>query len=266
MIRRIPAYDPDAPVIVVDIGNTDTTLATWHKDQLRATLSVLTQDERAFHDAYQGHVDAAPNKTVGATVVGSVVPDALERVCEYMRGRQEMDALVVGATIPWPIDVGVTDQKAVGADRVCAAGAAFERLQSSCTVIDFGTAVTVDLVDGDGTFRGGAILPGLRMQLRALNHYTALLPEVEPGIPELFYGRNTTEAIQTGVCRGLAGAVRAIVEGYAASLNHWPQVVATGGDMPFMTPHCDFLDTSIEHLVLAGIALAYTKHVEAMGG
>ncbi|MEK6674413.1 MAG: type III pantothenate kinase, partial [Planctomycetota bacterium] len=131
--------------------------------------------------------------------------------------------------------------------------------------VDFGTAVTVDLVDDEGTLLGGAILPGLRMQFRALHSNTAQLPEVEPGFPESPYGRNTTEAIQTGVCRGLIGAVRGLVESYATSLNRWPQVVATGGDLEFLAPHCDFLDTMVTHLALRGVGLAYAKHLSAMG-
>ena len=57
----------------------------------------------------------------------------------------------------------------------------------------------------------------------------------------------------------------ALVEGYAASLNRWPQVIATGGDLKLIAPHCDFLDTLVEHLTLRGIGLAYTKHLEAAG-
>ena len=102
-------------------------------------------------------------------------------------------------------------------------------------------------------------------QLSALHEHTAALPEVEPAIPELPYGRDTVEAMQAGVCRGLIGAVRALVEGYAASLNRWPQVIATGGDLKLIAPHCDFLDTLVEHLTLRGIGLAYTKHLEAAG-
>jgi pantothenate kinase type III len=91
------------------------------------------------------------------------------------------------------------------------------------------------------------------------------LPQASPGFPELPYGRNTIEAIQTGVCRGLAGAVRGIVEGYATHLHRWPQVVATGGDSALMTPHCDFIDTWVSDLTLRGIGLAYDKHLAALG-
>ena len=112
------------------------------------------------------------------------------------------------------MDVAVTDAKAIGVDRVCEAAAAYDRLSTGCTVVSFGTAVTIDLVDDDGTLLGGAILPGIALQMRALHEFTAALPEATPGFPELPFGRNTIEAIQTGVCRGLVGAVREIVEGY----------------------------------------------------
>jgi len=84
-------------------------------------------------------------------------------------------------------------------------------------------------------------------------------------VPELPYGRSTVEAMQTGVCRGLAGAARWLVEGYATSLHRWPQVVATGGDLPLLAPYCDFVDTPVKDLTLRGIGLAYTKHLAAMG-
>jgi len=150
-------------------------------------------------------------------------------------------------------------------DRVCAAAAAYDKIQQACAVVDFGTAVTVDLVDDEGTFIGGAILPGLKLQLRALHEHTAQLPTVDPAFPELPYGRDTIEAMQTGVCRGMAGAVRGLVEGYATHLNRWPQVIATGGDAALMAPYCDFLDNVVSDLTLRGAGLAYTKYLADAG-
>jgi type III pantothenate kinase len=264
MIRHVPPYDPQAPVIVVDIGNTTIGVATWQGGRIKTALSVATQDPAAFAETWGGHADACPKGRPAATVIASVVPAVLSRVRAFLTERMEKEPLVVGETIPLPMDVGVEDVKGIGVDRVCTAAAVYENLQTACTVVTFGTAVTVDLVDDEGTLLGGAILPGLRMQLRALHEFTAQLPEVEPALPLTSYGRNTVEAIQTGVCRGLAGAVRAVVEGYATSLNRWPQVVATGGDLSFMAPHCDFLDTLAEHLTLRGVGLAYTKHMAAL--
>jgi len=261
----MPGYDPDAPVIVIDIGNTTTTIGTWHKDQLKTPLSVSTDDETGFDQTIEAYVDAMPKRRVAAVVIGSVVPQALQRIQGYLEGKLDRNALVVGDTIPLPIDVGVAEAKAIGVDRVCAAAAAYEKLQTGCIIVDFGSAVTVDLVDDEGTLVGGAILPGLKMQLRALHEQTAVLPEVEPGLPDTPYGRNTTEAMQAGVCRGIVGAVRGLVEAYASSLNRWPQVIGTGGDLSLIGPICDFLDTQVQHLALRGVGVAYMKHLKGMG-
>lgn len=261
----MPGYNPDAPVIVIDIGNTTTAIGTWHKDQLKTPLSVSIDDEAGFDQALEAQVDAMPKRRVAAVVIGSVVPQALQRIQGYLEGKLDRNALVVGDTIPLPIDVGVAEAKAIGVDRVCAAAAAYEKLQTGCIIVDFGSAVTVDLVDDEGTLVGGAILPGLKMQLRALHEQTAVLPEVEPGLPDTPYGRNTTEAMQAGVCRGVVGAVRALVEAYASSLNRWPQVLGTGGDLSLVGPICDFLDTQVQHLALRGVGVAYMKHLKGMG-
>lgn len=262
---KLPEYDPEAPIIVVDIGNSTTKVATWQGGALKTVLSCDTREEGAFAEVYKAHWDAVPGKRPAATVVGSVVPEALSRIRDCIGELQNREALVVGETVPLPIDVSVVDAKAIGVDRVCEAAAAYERLQTGCTIVSFGTAVTIDLVDDEGTLLGGAILPGIELQMRALHEFTAALPEATPSFPELPYGRDTIEAIQTGVCRGLAGAVRTIVEGYATHLNRWSQVVATGGGAAFMTPHCDFIDTWTADLALRGIALAYEKHLRARG-
>jgi len=265
MILTPPKYDPDAPIIVIDVGNTSTKLATFHGGRLKTPLASPTFDAAAFEEAFDAHFSAAAHGRPAATIISSVVPDQLERIRLFTLAKTDQEALVVGESIDLPMDVSVADAKAIGVDRVCTAAASYEKLQRGCTVVSFGSAVTVDLVDDDGVLIGGAILPGLRMQLRALHEFTAKLPLVEPGVPDSAFGRNTIEALQIGVYRGLSGAVRALVESYAAHLNRWPQVVATGGDAPFLAPHCDFLDTVVADLTLRGIALAYEKFLAGKG-
>ncbi|MBI1825671.1 MAG: type III pantothenate kinase [Planctomycetes bacterium] len=265
MIQSIEPFDLSAPIVVIDIGNSSTKVATWHEDRLNQPLTALTGDDEAFERVFRAHVDEASSGRPTATVISSVVPKALERIREQVESRLQKSALVIGDAIPLPMEFEVDDEHSVGVDRVCAAYAAYEKLQRGCTVISFGTAVTVDLVDDEGTFLGGSILPGIRMQFRALHEYTAVLPEAPPEFPDLPYGRNTIQALQNGVCRGVAGAVRGLVEAYATRLNHWPQVVATGGDAAFLAPHCDFIDNMVADLVLRGAALSYVKHLTDSG-
>ncbi len=266
MTVKVPRIDPTAPIVIIDIGNTSIHLATWHRDQVLGVLDMPRGDAAAFDQALAEHLDRGPAGAPIAVAVSSVVPEALERLRAAILERTGRDALVVGERIPLPVDLAIADKANVGRDRLCAAAAAYEKLQTSCTIINFGTAITVDLVDDDGIFQGGAILPGVRMQFRALHEFTAALPLVEPAFPDLAYGRDTAEAIQTGVCRGVAGAVRGIVEGYASQLNRWPQVLATGGDLELLLPSCDFIDTPVKHLVLRGVGVAYSKLIAAAIG
>lgn len=264
MIRELGPMDPDAPVVVIDIGNTTIAMGTWHAGEIKSPLTVPTIDASAFDDAFTAHRTADPTPPA-ATVIGSVVPDVLERVRTRVLAETDRDALVIGEVVPLPMEVAVDDPGAVGVDRVCAAAAAYEKLQQACAIVDFGTAVTVDLTDDDGTFLGGAILSGVSLQLRSLHEHAAALPQADAAVPERPFGRNTVEAMQTGVCRGICGGVRGIVEGYATHLKHWPHVIATGGDAAMLAPHCDFIDTLVSHLALRGVGLAYTKHLADSG-
>ncbi|MHC5111059.1 MAG: type III pantothenate kinase [Planctomycetota bacterium] len=261
---RIPEVDLNAPIVAIGIGNTNTMVATWHENTIKTPLSAPTEDHDAFRQAFAAHAEAMPGGKPAAVVIGSVVPESCHLIADYVSATLDKDALVIGDRIKLPMDVAVEDVSAVGVDRVCAAAAAFDRLQNACIIIDFGTAVTVDLVDNDGVFQGGAILPGPGLQLKALRGHTAQLPDVALEIPQSPVGKNTAEAMQNGVCRGVTGAVRGLVESYATVLNFWPQVLATGGDLEMILPYCDFIDTPVENLTIRGIGLAYSKHLSQM--
>lgn len=265
MVHKPKQFDPKAPIVAIDIGNTTMAVATWHQGTIRTPLYLPTGDDEAFRKALAAHFEACTTGRPSAVVVCSVVPPVSGRVSGIVSELFEQNILVVGDTIALPIEIGVQNAKALGVDRVCAAAAAYYKIQSACAIIDFGTAVTVDVVDNDGILLGGAILPGIDLQFRALHDHTAALPLVAKAVPERLFGRDTEEAIQTGVCRGLAGAVRGLVEGYATELNQWPQVVATGGDAEFMAPLLDFADTLVSDLTLRGVGLAYDKHLSEMG-
>ena len=117
MKTRLPEYDPEAPIIVIDIGNTTTGVATWQMDRLITPLSVATGENAAFDEAFTAHLDALAPAKPAAVVIGSVVPKALKKACSYVSERLDCDALVVGTTIPLPMDVGVDDAKAIGGGR-----------------------------------------------------------------------------------------------------------------------------------------------------
>lgn len=261
-----PASDQPAPgaVVVIDVGNSSMALGLW--DRLRVTRAVRmpTAGRKRFRSVWGDLCARFAAKRPAAVVVASVVPDALEWIGNVVAEVADRELAVVGDGIGLPCPVAVREPRRVGVDRVCAAAAAFECTRHACTVVDFGTAITVDLIDDEGTFVGGAILPGAGLQAKALAQGTAALPEVEPTPPDDPIGRDTHEAIRSGICHGIPGAVRGIVEQYATTLNHWPQVVATGGDLGLFLDRCDFIDSAVPDLTLLGVGLAYAKHLQAV--
>ena len=246
---------------VIDIGNSSLHLGVWSDKGVIDARRVDANDWTGLANALAGLRSNSHDAELVAAVIACVVPDALDPAEETVKRVLELDALTIGHHIPLPMALAVDRPESVGVDRVCAAAAAFERVPGFCAVIDFGTAVTIDLVDDAGVFQGGAILPGPRLQALALGTHAAALPVVAARFPEQPVGKDTTQAIRSGICYGLVGAVRGLVERFATQLNQWPYVIATGGDVEMMAEHCDFIDAAVTDLCLQGVGLAYVRHL-----
>jgi type III pantothenate kinase len=164
-----------------------------------------------------------------------------------------------------PLKLRVDEPTKVGIDRLLAALAA-DRLRNennAAIVIDLGTAITVDLVEADGAFAGGAILPGIGMASRALSDQTDALPHVvlgEAEAPPSPVGKSTQTAIEAGLYWGTVGAVTQLVKQVSAELSNPPEVFITGGGAPVVVDsiRAKLQLDYIPHLVLSGIALLET--------
>ena len=197
-----------------------------------------------------------PGKVVAASVNPPALK-ALEAAADESLGEK---VLVVGRDLPLPIATDLPAPQSVGVDRLCCAVAAYDRLGTACVVADFGTAITIDCINDEGVFLGGAIMPGLAMSARALADQTAELPEVEPGEPEGVFGRDTGQAILAGLVRGARGALREFVEAYATELGRWPMVILTGGDARLVCGDINadgIVQAIVDDLGVRGVAMAY---------
>lgn len=193
-------------------------------------------------------------------VIASVNEDAARRITSGIEDQLSIDVFAVGDDMPIPIGRQLDPETITGVDRLLNAAAAYDVLGQACVIVDAGTAVTVDFVDGEGTFHGGAIAPGARMQLRALHEHTSSLPELDFRAPENEpFGRNTAEAMLQGVTQGIRGTVRYLVERYAEEFGSYPTVIATGGDAEVLFGEDELIDRIVPELTLLGIA-ACVKH------
>jgi len=256
-------------LIAVDIGNTNINVGLFLKGEQKSTDSLRGANQKALSrliaDLWQKIPVARHSKEKkrnGIVVAGSVKPGWTKLVGEVVRSTTGEKMLIVGRDIPYPIELGVKEPAKVGSDRVVAASAAYAVVEKAVVVADFGTAVTIDLVDDRGVFVGGVIFPGFEMSARALHRHTAQLPGVSVTKPKRPFGRTTTEAINAGLYYVAVSTLQEVVRRYAELIGTWPQTVITGSAAALIKDDCKFIDNYVPNLVIKGIALAYKKFIE----
>ncbi|MFG0327666.1 MAG: type III pantothenate kinase [Phycisphaerales bacterium JB037] len=247
-----PTESSPPPIVAVAVGNSRTRFGRFEGASLHHPHSIDNADPaRVAADLVSAGGDDA---IVVIASVNAPVADAIE---DHLAKRGHADRLYrVGRDLPIPVRHTLDDPTTVGVDRLVTALGAYSKAQQACVVVDAGTAVTVDFVDGEGVFHGGAILPGARMMLQALHEHTSALPEVALGMEKLdlpTFGKDTPGAMRLGVASAVVGAVHRLVQRYAEFFGGYPQIVATGGDAPLLFEHDEIVEHIVPDLQLMGI-------------
>jgi type III pantothenate kinase len=226
--RRGPSASPDAPLVVVDVGNTDTVVGRFVQGQLeeswRITSSRTTADEVRL--ALEGMLRTGAAGS--GSVLCSVVPSLTRHWSQALHDLTGLDPVRVGAGQS-PIPLQVPEPDSVGPDRIANALAGRELHGSPCIVIDLGTATTFDCVSRRGAFVGGAIAPGLGTASDELFRRAARLTDIEMRRPERAVAVTTAENLRVGVLWGYAGLVDSLVQRMKKEIGARAKVVATGG-------------------------------------
>ena len=243
-------------LLVVNVGNSRTQFGQFVGTDLRRQMHL---DNTAVPPLVQQAVQwweqtDEPKSLLMASVNGEVA----EPLDAALRDQLSVEIYHVGEDVPVPIGRCLDPETIIGVDRLLNAVAAWDRIHQACIIVDTGTAITVDFVDGDGTFHGGAIIPGAMMQLAALHAGTSNLPELQfiaPDDSDVF-GRSTSQAMLKGVFHGIRGAVQRLVEQYATQYGAFPQIVATGGDAETLFKGDELINDIVPELAMLGIAAA----------
>ncbi|HUS73210.1 MAG TPA: type III pantothenate kinase [Sedimentisphaerales bacterium] len=256
-------------IIAVDIGNTNITIALYLKDEEEFIKSVSGRSHAKLTELFKSAWEKIPvaqsskeGKRDGVIVVCSVKPAWTKLVQEIVKDNLDEKLHIIGQDIPLPLTLWVDEPEKVGTDRVVSAAAAYAVVKDAVAVADFGTAVTIDLVDEKGIFLGGVICPGLDISARALKEHTAQLPEVKVTRPKIPYGKNTAEAIKSGLYYSAVATVQEVIRRYAEDLGKWPHTVLTGSAAKIIKDDCEFIDSYVPNLVIKGIVLTYKKYIE----
>lgn len=252
----------DAPfnLLAVSVGNTTTRLGIFAGRELQKSQRVPNRDQAALIEQALAMAGELPESAgdLAAIVIASVNDPVAGVLATALRDRADPEVYRLGADLEIPLRTALLDHATPGQDRLLNALAAFDRMKKACVVVDCGTAVTVDFIDGQGVFQGGAIAPGASMALHALHERTAALPHVHLERPSDAdpFGRDTKEAMINGVFWGIRGLVRLLTERYAEAYEAYPPVLVTGGDAAIIFEGEELIDRIVPDLTLMGIETA----------
>jgi type III pantothenate kinase len=254
-------------LLAIDSGNTNIVYAVFddagtNRGEWRGSAkSTATADELGVWLAQLMDFAGLDRHSIDAAVIATVVPDTLYTLKTLCRKYYGCEPLVVGEPgVDLGLRVLLDRPEEVGDDRLVNAVAAQERYGGPLIIVDFGTATTFDVVDGDGNYCGGAIAPGINLSLDALHMAAAKLPRVEVARPERVIGKTTVGAMQSGIFWGYVGLIEGLIARLREEFGGPMSVVATGGLAPLFAEATDAIEHSDPDLTLRGLLAIHKRN------
>lgn len=244
-------------LIAVDIGNSNITFGLFRGKRLVKNMRFHT-DKVSTKEAIRKIKDAFSKYDIGTIVICSVVPKAECILEEALKKMFDLKPLVLGRDIKVPIKNLYRKPSQVGQDRLVNAYAGRTLYGAPLIVVDFGTAVTFDVVSKEGSYLGGFIAPGIELSMNALAEKTALLPKIKPSsatpsIP----GKSTSESMAGGIFYGFASMCDGLINKLNKRFKRRFKVIATGGNAHLVSRFSSAIEGLDRNLTLKGINLAY---------
>jgi type III pantothenate kinase len=244
-------------ILLFDIGNTHTHVGLATDTGVVKHTNILTRDWYAGKAAALAKKFAG-KQTINGAILCSVVPRVTPLVRKIVRNAWKLDARELNAGTVRGIGIDYPKPKTIGADRLANSVAAFKRFGAPVAVVDFGTAVTFDIVNPKGNYVGGIIAPGLAAMTDYLHEKTALLPRIKITEPKNVIGKSTEQAMLAGAVYGYRGLVRELIQELKRDMKtpHLP-VVATGGYANLIAAGLPEISTVEPNLTLEGLRLVW---------
>lgn len=252
-------------LLVIDVGNTNMTLGVYEGEQLAATFRMMAETPRTSDEYGVMITQLLKNrgidvKELEGTIVASVVPEVMHSLMGGLMRYTETRPIVVGPGTKTGIRIITEDVRAIGADRIVDAVAAYEKYGGPVLVLDFGTATTYDLITAAGEFAAGITAPGIRISAEALWSKAAKLPNFEIRKPKSILAQETISSMQAGLVYGQIGQTEYIIRKVKEESGIRDlKVVATGGLGKMIAKETEAIDIYDSYLTLDGLRLIYEK-------
>lgn len=244
-------------LLAISVCNTRTQVGVFISGELENHHSIENTNLDEIYKVVKEMYQLIANNDEPTVFLASVNDTISAQVKAFIESDMGVKPHIVEKDVSVAIGRQLDPESLIGADRLLNAASAFDTLKEAVIVVDAGTTVTIDFVDGEGTFHGGAILPGAQLMLNSMTQNTALLPEIEFLAPDDAVGHNTTQAMLSGVFNGIRGAVRELTEKYAEVYMAYPRVIATGGNAQVLFEDYALVEKVVPELTLLGMAVTY---------
>jgi type III pantothenate kinase len=250
-------------LLVVDVGNTQTHFGAVRDGAIAehwrlASNPVSSPDELAATLRTMLELRGLGFAELDASAISSTVPELAPAWAAAIRRHLGHEPLVVGPGVRTGMPIRLESPRELGPDRLVNAVAAWSRLGRGCIVVDFGTAITYDVVSEAGEYLGGIIAPGIEISLEALAQRAARLWQVEIGEPRSLIGKTTADAVRSGIVYGFACQVDGIVTRIRDELGTDAPAIATGGLARHLVPaFTATIDQVDDLLTLDGLRLIW---------
>lgn len=255
-------------ILAIDVGNTNIVLGGIEQDEIlfearMATDLIKTSDQYCAELKTMLSLFEVTPEMVDGTIIASVVPPVLNSLRTAIRKLLDKRCLVVGPGIRTGLNIRMDNPTEIGSDLIVTSVAGIAEYGAPLLIVDMGTATTITAIDSDGVYTGGCICPGVKISMEALTGRTALLPGISLDEPQKAIGKNTRDAMRSGIMFGAAAMLDGLLDRMEAELGAPVKVVATGGISKFVIPLCRREMIYDRRLMLKGLNLLYHRNVRA---
>ena len=252
-------------VLAIDIGNTNIVIGCIDGSEIQYVFRLYTNHSKTA-DEYAMEIKSildfhgVDREIIVGSVVSCVVPQLTRVFTNAVKLLTGVDAIVVGAGIKTGMNILIDDPGTLAADMVATAVGALTTYAMPAIIVDMGTATKMLVLDKNGNFIGGAILPGVAISMNALAAGTSLLPRVPLEAPAKSISANTVDCMKSGAIFGAASMVDGMIDRFEEELGEKAQLIATGGLADAVFRYCKHEIVHDPNLILRGLGAIYMKN------